>query len=1696
MAKRIDILFGSHVDDSGAISDIKSIQKSFKNLKITPKIDDSFLQQFQKTLKIVKDEATKLNTLTATASSNGITYNITQKQSRNHQYYPATFTIDEEKSLSTVERNLKTLYRNAIDLQNNINTATKSGLTTYVANYKEALEQIKSQISEVESSFNILGGNSSTDNRLSRLKSTLESVALEGEVAEQTKNYKELDLAIENLTDSEEKLAKAKANMNSESTINTIQKEVDYWKKEIDAITSAESATQELIDRAQKGVEESSLNANSVYATSKEKAATDILIEYKKQLKEVSRAEIERAQLIKQSDTAQEDEKNTITQLVSLLDQTIAKRKENINTLEEELRDTGLYTQALEKREEAELQTEKAILKINSASEKNINLLDEMKARVAQTVEEFLTFGIVNSLFSAIRQSITKTIETIKELNEAMTNVQMVTEGTDAETQKLASQYSDLAKELGATTTEIANGASEWLRQGKTVEETTQLLRASMTLSKVGAIESSEATELLTSTLNGYKLEASDAMNVVDALSRVDLVAATSAEELAEALQHTANMARVNGVGFNDLVGMIGAVSEVTRRSASIVGNSFKTIFSRLTNIAAGKDIDDEGESINDVEQSLERVGIRLRDDNNEWRNMYDVISEIASRWSEFSSLEQSQISTAVAGTRQRETWLSLMENWDRAQTLSLEAENSLGSASQKMEVYTDSIAGNLKSLQAAFEDLVYTQGTQDLFKSIIKSAENLVSIIDYLANNSAVRVLAVSSTLTLAFTKISQAWKMIGNAEALSSASRLMKLFVSFLSSIKTGGQNVASIFGSAATAIGTFIENISQAISSGAGLSGVFTVLGTSIKSASAALLSSPFVIVTAVVAGVSIIKNVIDDMTVSLEEAEEALENTNSKIEELQNEYENLSNKTSLNDSEKERLKLLEAQLGVLKRQREEEEKSVSAVKVKNAVLGNYEEVGISDYSGNRSNYNEAYSQLKPDSYNSGANGIYGIVDVKAALLDLEMYNQQLKEIDISAEGAADQWDEITKKQDEASAFLLEWASLIDEVEDSGYKLSGDMAQIAEMLDSSQIFAELLEGNLEGSSEIANELGESADDIATALEEANASITSSMSTLSEGMDLIDSLEEEVSEYGNISLDTLNSLIDKYPTLIDVVTEYLTGLASTSDILNALQEAYAVDQENLYNSLLAKLQMQEDYYSQLYGADKNLLAAFSEDYGFDLQNNLNKNEAKLEMEQQVVNALSQMWSKYYGEELKNIEQVLSVMESGNMNLNSPLGAKAYNLIKNYNEAIERMNQYDDSFLKKIQDSFTGIKKATAEMGKTSSSVSSAESEQQEAYNDLLEMTIAMLKKKKELEKESLQEQLDDYKKLINARKELLDEQQDEYDHKKELEEKNKTISDLEAKIAEIQFDTSAEGTKKRLELEEELAAAREELEDYQHDYSIDQQKDALDKEEDRFSEYIDNQVDEIEEYLSKTGEIEAEAIRLINERSEALFNDLIQYNRTYGDSLDQTVINAWYGAVEAVNSYKSALDSAAASAANLSRYTSSVSSMPSISTKTKIDPDLFYVLTGNDVVKNVFSTFKEAFAWADKYGYDRVSAGDALIKRGITEYHKGINAGFVGNIKGNEEFVKALKGEVFVTKQQQDKFMNSLLPKIVASSAINNIGKQVSFGNLLNLTVQGNLDSSTVPKIETIVKQAVDTLNKTMQKNGFIRSTNSVSI
>ena len=188
-----------------------------------------------------------------------------------------------------------------------------------------------------------------------------------------------------------------------------------------------------------------------------------------------------------------------------------------------------------------------------------------------------------------------------------------------------------------------------------------------MVMSRIGAIESAEATTYLTSVLNGYKIATEDVMHVVDAMSQVDIESASSVDDLAVALQRSASTASQAGVSFERLLGYVATVREVTQRSASVVGESFKTIFSRLGSVKAGTFLSEDLESeytdiatyANDVEKVLSKIGIRLRDTNKDFRDAQDVLDDVARGWSNYDDLTKQALATAIAGTRQRENFLA-----------------------------------------------------------------------------------------------------------------------------------------------------------------------------------------------------------------------------------------------------------------------------------------------------------------------------------------------------------------------------------------------------------------------------------------------------------------------------------------------------------------------------------------------------------------------------------------------------------------------------------------------------------------------------------------------------------------------------------------------------------------------------------------------------------------------------------------------------------------------------------------------------------------------------------------------------------------------------------------------------------------------------------------------------------------------------
>jgi len=336
-------------------------------------------------------------------------------------------------------------------------------------------------------------------------------------------------------------------------------------------------------------------------------------------------------------------------------------------------------------------------------------------------------------MLQELQQGIRQVYENVKIYDKAVVNLQVASGKTREEVNSLMETYTDMAKTLGTTVAEMSGSAESWLRQGYTLKETNDLIEASLVQSKLGQLDSAESAKYLASALNGYKIEAEDALSVVDKMSAVDYEAAVSLGGLAEAMSETSNSARIAGVSIDKLLGYEAVIGEATQNSMSSVGSSLNQIFSRIGDIKAGKFVDDEGEDISKVENNLGRLGIKLRDTQNEFRNFGEVLDEIASDWSSFSDAEQNTIVTALAGTSQSDNLLVLLQNYGEAIKYTETAIGASGTALEKYSAYQDSVEAKTKKLQASFQELSNTFLDSSFVKDGLDFLSGLLTVLDTL---------------------------------------------------------------------------------------------------------------------------------------------------------------------------------------------------------------------------------------------------------------------------------------------------------------------------------------------------------------------------------------------------------------------------------------------------------------------------------------------------------------------------------------------------------------------------------------------------------------------------------------------------------------------------------------------------------------------------------------------------------------------------------------------------------------------------------------------------------------------------------------------------------------------------------------------------------------------------------------------------
>lgn len=192
-------------------------------------------------------------------------------------------------------------------------------------------------------------------------------------------------------------------------------------------------------------------------------------------------------------------------------------------------------------------------------------------------------------------------------------------------------------------------------------------------------------------------------------------------------------------------------------------------------------------------------------------------------------------------------------------------------------------------------------------------------------------------------------------------------------------------------------------------------------------------------------------------------------------------------------------------------------------------------------------------------------------------------------------------------------------------------------------------------------------------------------------------------------------------------------------------------------------------------------------------------------------------------------------------------------------------------------------------------------------SIDEIINMTIDMLKQESEDMIDALDDQIDKYNELIDLKKKLLEQSNDEIDHEQEVADLVSEIAELQSKIAQLSLDDSREAAAKRQELEQQLAEKQKELDKTQRDWALDQTNDALDKEKDSFEKEKEDEKKILEDSVDDWMSLYCKAIKMLSSDWEGMYSKLQAYNNKYCDSIDgiDSLKTAWENVDAVVKQY-----------------------------------------------------------------------------------------------------------------------------------------------------------------------------------------------
>ncbi len=227
-----------------------------------------------------------------------------------------------------------------------------------------------------------------------------------------------------------------------------------------------------------------------------------------------------------------------------------------------------------------------------------------------------LGYQALNMFFSAARNG----AQFIVELDKELTQFQAITATSKTEMIGFKDTLIEVAQTSNFSAVELAKAATIMGQAGLSAREVGDTIKSVAMLATASGSDLASAVDVVTSALSIFNLQTSEAADIANTMTAALNESKLSIDKIALSLQYAGNIAAESGVGYKELLAVIGTLSNAGIKSGSTLGTGVRQLLVDIQNPT--KKFKDALESVGLTEQD---VSIRSKTLTGVLRTLHDA---------------------------------------------------------------------------------------------------------------------------------------------------------------------------------------------------------------------------------------------------------------------------------------------------------------------------------------------------------------------------------------------------------------------------------------------------------------------------------------------------------------------------------------------------------------------------------------------------------------------------------------------------------------------------------------------------------------------------------------------------------------------------------------------------------------------------------------------------------------------------------------------------------------------------------------------------------------------------------------------------------------------------------------------------------------------------------------------------------------